>query len=400
MVPRPGIVRKLIAIVTFVALPACHRTPPQADADTPPAVGVSRPVQRNVTESVDLTGRTQAPQSVEIRARVSGYLVKMPFLEGAEVKAGDLLFEIDPRPYQAQLNSAVAQVASAEAKVKLAKADNERAKDLLKQNIGAISQQDLDKYQAAYDEAVATLAVAKANVESCQLNLDFTKITSPVAGKVSRYYYTLGNLVNPDTMTLTTVVSEDPIQVYFDVDEPTMLRILRDVLASHEAPQTLIERKIPVQIGLADETGFPHRGLLDFANNAVSSTTGTITTRAVFANPAGPTGVRLLRPGMFVRVRLPLGKPHAALLVTDRALGTDQGEKYLLVVNADNVVETRRVTVGSLQEDGLRVISDGLKADDRVLISGLQIVHPRMKVQVEEVPMPVGPTGAATAKSS
>ena len=363
----------------------CRRHAPTSVAEEPPVVCVAEPVVRNVLDCVDLTGRIDAPQNVDIRARVTGYLVAMPFQEGAEVKANAMLFEIDPRPYQAQWDNAQAHVGVCKAQVKLATADNERAKQLNKINPASISAQELDKYQAAQEEAVANLAAAKASLETCQLNLDFTKVTAPVAGQVSRYYLTLGNLVNQDSTLLTTIVSQDPMYAYFDLDEPTVLRILRTLRAQKEKREKLSERHVEVDLGLADEKGFPHKGNLDFANNKVDPSTGTLSVRGVFANPPSPSGVRLLRPGMFVRMRLPLDEIRDAVLVPDAAIGTDQGDKYLLVVNAQSVVEYRRVTPGPLEEDGLRVIRDGLKPKEKVIVSGLQMARPRMKVKQDVV---------------
>lgn len=376
----------LIALALISAHCGCKakaETPPPAP---PPSVVVSTPIERSVTDYVDFTGRTEAPFSVDIRPRVTGYLVKMPFTEGTEVKTGDLLFEIDPRPYQADLDRAQGDVVLNEAKLKLAKADNARAKSIAMVNSGAISKQDLDKYQAAEEEAVAAVEASKANLEGYKINLEFTRVTSPIDGRVGRYNLTIGNLVNADTTLLTTVVSQDPIYVYYDVDELTLLRLMRRLMASNADPLPL--KKFPVYMGLADEDGFPHVGYINFANNVVNASTGTITVRGVFENPATPSTRRLLKPGMFVRVRFPNGEPHSALLVSEKALGTDQGRKYLLVVNDKNIVEYRPVTTGPLQDDGLRVIESGLKVGERVIVSGLQFARPKAEVRVELQPMP------------
>jgi multidrug efflux system membrane fusion protein len=253
-------------------------------------------------------------------------------------------------------------------------------------NSGAISKQDLDKYQAAEEEAVAAVEASKANLEGYKINLEFTRVTSPIDGRVGRYNLTIGNLVNADTTLLTTVVSQDPIYVYYDVDELTLLRLMRRLMASNADPLPL--KKFPVYMGLADEDGFPHVGYINFANNVVNASTGTITVRGVFENPATPSTRRLLKPGMFVRVRFPNGEPHSALLVSEKALGTDQGRKYLLVVNDKNIVEYRPVTTGPLQDDGLRVIESGLKVGERVIVSGLQFARPKAEVRIELQPMP------------
>jgi len=362
-----------------------------------PVSPVSLPVQREVTDHVDFTGRTEAVQSVDIRPRVTGYLVKIPFKEGANVKAGDLLFEIDPRPYQAQLDSAQGQVNLYEAQLKLAKVTLARDVALNSRLPNSVSQQELDQVRANVEEAESRVKAYQKNMEVYQLNHEFTKVVSPIDGQVSRYYLTLGNLVNQDQTLLTTVVSLDPLYVYFEVDEPTLLRIRRAINEGRvkRHPQGT---EIPVLMGLQGEDGYPHQGTINFVNNQVDPTTGSILVRGVFANPEPPGGVRVLSPGMFVRIRLPIGLPHPALLVIDRAVGSDQGLKFVYVLDAQNKVEYRRVTTRSLQSDGLRVIESGLKPDDRVIVGGLPQIHPRMQVQPDLIPMPVlgQPDGAGT----
>jgi membrane fusion protein, multidrug efflux system len=367
-----------------------------APVDSPQAqvVAVSLPIMREVRDYVDFTGRTEAPETVDIRARVTGYLDKISFREGMDVKKGDLLVSIDPRPFKAQYDAAVAQLDVRQAALKDRLAEYNRAKSLLPDN--AISGSDYDKAVAGYGEALASVAAGRADVEAAKLNLDFTQIASPIAGRISRAYVTMGNLVKPDETLLTTVVSQDPMYVYFDVDERTMLGVIRMVMPGKE--DALQAKKVQVLMGVADEDGFPHTGFADFADNVVDSSTGTVAVRGVFSNLAGPSGVRLLRPGMFVRVRLPLGHPHKAVLVAERALGTDQGKKFLLTVDAQHTVQYRRVEVGPLQEDGLRVITAGLRPDERVIVSGLQLVRPKMSVQTEQVPMLTPPADQAAPK--
>jgi multidrug efflux system membrane fusion protein len=363
----------------------CHQAPSQVSPPEPPVVPVSTPVKRDVTDYVDYTGRTDAVESVGIRARVTGYIERIPFQEGAEVKKGDILFEIDPRPYKAQLDQAQGQVELNQASLNLAKITYERDKPLAAK--AAITQQQLDQDKAAVDEAEARIKAAQAAVEVYKLNLEFTQVISPIDGMVSRYYYTPGNLVIQDQTLLTTVVSLDPMYAYFDMDEPTLLRVKRAV---NEGRIKLVTKKsdIPILMGLQGESGYPHRGSFNFINNVINPSTGTIAVRGVFPNPRPPNGTRLLVPGMFVRIRLPIGQPHAARLVIDRAVGSDQGLKFVYVVNTQNKIEYRRVTTGSLQDDGLRAIDDGLSPDDRVVTGGLQQVRPRMEVSPDEEPMP------------
>jgi multidrug efflux system membrane fusion protein len=372
------------ALAVAIMAAGCTHGPPQVAPPEAPAVPVSQPVPRQVTDFVDFTGRTDAVEAVDIRPRVSGYLVKMPFQEGAEVKKGDLLFEVDPRPYQAQVDQAKAQVDLYKAQLKLAQATYERDVPLL--NNRAISPQELDQAKAAVDEAAARIKAFEASLEVYKLNLDFTKITAPINGQVSRYYLTLGNLVNQDQTLLTTVVSLDPIYAYFEMDEPTVLRIRRAINEGKiQRPDNGV---YTLYMGLQGEDGYPHEGTVNFVNNQVNPNTGSISVRGVFPNPKPDNGSRVLSPGMFARIRMPVGQPHQALLVIDRAIGSDQGLKFVYVLDKDNKVQQRRITTGALQEDGLRVVIDGLKPDDWVVVGALLQVRPRTEVKAEHIPMP------------
>jgi multidrug efflux system membrane fusion protein len=378
-------------VLTVIA--GCERTANKSASPETPVFPVSHPLQKEVTDYLDYTGRTNAKDAVAIQPRVTGYLVDIPFKEGATVKKGDLLFRIDARPYEDQRDVAKAQVALNEASLKYAKATNERFKALFKQNKGAVSERELDQYQALEEQAIANLNLAKANLEAAELNLEWTKVTSPIDGQVSRYYLTVGNLVNQDVTQLTTVMSMDPMYVYFDMDEPTLLR-LKSAINEGKLPQPK-EGTAKVLMGLAGEDGYPHEGLINFVDNQVNPGTGSISVRGVFNNRKPRRGgTRLLVPGMFVRIRLPIGQPRDALLVIDRAVTSDQGLKYVYVLDAQNKVEARRVTLGPLQEDGLRVILEGLNKDDWVVIGGLQQVRPRMVIQPEQVTMPTYSTPA------
>jgi multidrug efflux system membrane fusion protein len=384
MIDRFPLARLGLLLIVAEMVTGCTKGPPQVAPPELPAVPVSKPVEHEITDYVDFTGRTDAVEAVDIRPRVSGYLVKMPFKEGAEVKKGDLLFEVDPRPYQAQLDQAKAQVELYKAQYQLAKATYERDVPLLANR--AISPQELDQAKASVDEAAARIKAYEASLEVYKLNLDFTKITSPIDGQVSRYYLTLGNLVNQDQTLLTTVVSLDPIYAYFEMDEPTVLRIRRAINEGKiQPPENGVSTLL---MGLQGEEGYPHVGTVNFVNNQVNPTTGSISVRGVFPNPKPERGNRVLAPGMFARIRLPVGRPHKALLVIDRAIGSDQGLKYVYVLDADNKVQQRRITTGALQDDGLRVINDGLKPDDWVVVGGLLQIRPRAEVKAERIPMP------------
>jgi RND family efflux transporter MFP subunit len=361
----------------------CTAKQAAAPPAAPTVVVVSYPLERNVTDYADFTGRTEAVKSVEIRARVDGYLISMPFKEGADVKAGDLLFEIDPRPYQATYDQALAQLALAEARMKQANADFARANSLAR-TPGAISQQEIDRFAALQGEAVAQEQAARASAESARLNLEFTKVTSPIDGTVSRYYVTEGNLVQSGAMgggtLLTKVVSIKPMYVTFNVDEQTLLHA-RQLIREGKA-KSARDAEIPVWLGLSNEDGFPHHGIINFVDNQVDPRTGTLMVRGVFPNEE-----RVLSPGLMARVRVPIGEPHPALLVTDRAVESDQGQKILYIVNEKNEVVSRPVKLGDLH-DGMRVVASGLKAGERVVVNGLQRVRPGIVVDPKLVEMP------------
>jgi membrane fusion protein, multidrug efflux system len=372
-------------LVLAGAITGCREHPAEVAPPQAPMVPVSQPVQRPVTDYVDFTGRTDAIKSTNIVPRVTGYLVKMPFTEGAFVKENDLLFEVDPRPYKAQLDQAKGQVKLYQAQLKLAKATLGR--DLaISKTPGAVSPQQLDQDRAAVAQAEASVEAAQASLEVYRLNLSFCRVTSPIDGVVGRYFFTVGNLVNQDQTLLTTVVSVDPMYAYFDMDEPTVLDIRKAI--SEGKIKITQKNTFLVFMGLQGEKGYPHEGTINFFNNQVNPATGSIAVRGVFPNPELKEGVRLLSPGMFVRVHLPMGPPHPALLVIDRAIAADQGLKYVYVIDAQNKATYRRVTTGALQPDGLRVITDGLKPGEWVAVGALQQIRPNIQVQTEKMAMP------------
>lgn len=388
-----GITGMLLAVAG-----GCQRARTEVAPAEVPASPVSQPVRREVTDFVDFTGRTEAVQAVDIRPRVTGYLVKMPFKEGAVVKQGDLLFVIDPRPYQAQVDSAQGQVNLYQAQLKLAKVTYARDVAINNTVPNSVSQQQLDQDRSSVDEADARVKAYEKNMEVYRLNHEFTRVVSPIDGQISRYYLTLGNLVNADQTLLTTVVSLDPIYAYFYMDEPNLLRIRRAINEGRMKRRP--QGEITVLMGLQGEDGYPHQGTINFVNNQVDPTTGSISVRGLFPNPEPANGIRLLSPGMFVRIQLPIGTPRPALLVIDRAVGSDQGLKYVYVLDARNTVQYRRVTTGALQKDGLRVIEEGLKPDEWVVVGGLQQVRPRMVVQPDKVPMPTLGRGTGSSETS
>jgi RND family efflux transporter MFP subunit len=365
-----------------LSLTGCARAPSDAPTATPIPVTVSYPVARDITDYADFTARIAAVDSVEVRAHVWGYLDKVNFKEGALVKKGDVLFELDPRPYEALLNQAKAKVTQDEAQLSYDEAEYRR--NLLLFGKNAVSRSELDKSAAARGVDLANIAADKALVASRQLDLDYTKITAPVSGRTSRYVVTLGNLILSGDQgggtLLTTIVSVDPMYAYFDVDEHTALRVRK--LVREGKADSLREGSFPVSLGLADDDGHPHQGTINFVDNQVNPKTGTIRARGVFPNKD-----QVLLPGLFGRVRLPVGRAHDALLVTERALDTDQGQKILYIVNEKNEVVIRPVRLGALQ-NGLREITEGLKSGERVIVNGLQQVRPGMIVEAKLVDMP------------
>lgn len=367
----------LVLLASLLTPVGCQKHAAPVVDTGPPVVTVSTPLEKTVIDSEVFTGRTEAVESVDVRARVSGYLDKVAFKPGAVVKQGDLLFEIDPRPYKAELDRVEAEVTRGETRFERLTKDLERAR-----RAGvATAREELDKIAGDRAEAEAAVRSAKAAVEKNKLDLGFTKIIAPIGGRVSRNLITVGNLVAADVTLLTNIVSLDPIYAYFDVDEPTMLRLQAMIregkLKSNE------EEKVRLELGLASEKGFPHEGFVDFVENRLDPGTGTIRVRGVFPNKD-----QALSPGLFARIQAPVSNPRKALLVTERALGTDQGDKFVYVVNAKDEVEYRPVRVGALR-DGLRIIEEGLKPDDRVIVTGLQRVQPGKKVAAKQVDMPV-----------
>ena len=311
---------------------------------------------------------------------MSGYLDQIKFAVGQPVKAGAVLFVIDQRPYRAALEQAVAQVKLAEANLKLNVTEVKRNEPLVK--TGATTQSEFDKLVAARDVSIATVEAAKAARDNAQLNLDFCTIKSPIDGRASRNYLDVGNLVTADSTLLTTVVSEDPMYLYFDIDERTVLHV-KEMIRVGTFRSAREYTDVTVLVGLANEAGYPHVAKVDFVDNKLNSGTGTIRIRAVVPNPVVKGQERVFSAGLYVRVRVPLGEPHKALLITERAIFSDQDKKLVYVVNAKDEVEARAVKLGLLQ-DGMREIVEGLRPKDRVIVNGLQRVRPGVKVNPKE----------------
>src|ERR1700716_1847789 len=361
-----------IAFVTFasVALSACEQNsfvPPP-----PPKVEVGLPVQRSITRYLDATGNTAPIKNVDLGARVQGFLQAINYQDGTFVKEGATLFTIEPETYKLKLEQAQAAEAGAQASLKQAESDFKRQSDLVQRQ--AVSQATLDTSTSARDNAQANLQQAEVNTRIAAVNYGYTNVTAPFDGIVSAHLVSVGELVGASSPTqLATIVALDPIWVNFNVNEQDVLRIRTEARRRGQTADDL--RQLPIEVGLQTETGYPHKGKLDYAAVTLNQSTGTLPVRGVL-----PNSDRALLPGFFVRVRVPIDQEQNGLFVPDVALGSDQAGRYLLVVNGENVVEQRKVRVGPLQDGGLRVIEEGLKADDRVVTAGLLRAIPGQKV--------------------
>ncbi|MDR3633960.1 MAG: efflux RND transporter periplasmic adaptor subunit [Isosphaeraceae bacterium] len=364
-----------IAAVTAGCEPANTYVPPP-----PPVVTVTLPVQRAVTSYVTFTGTTKAVQSVDLRARVKGFLESINFTPAEDVEKGKLLFTIDPKPFQAKVDQAAADLANKEAQFANADSEYKRANSLHQRKV--ISEEEYIQKKSSRDAAKGAVDSAKATLDSAQLDLGYCRITAPISGRISRNLVDVQNLVGDGQATvLATIVQEDPIYTYFTVSEVDLLRFRSAVSGGTRGDFRKV--KIPLEMGLADETGYPHEGRVDYADPTVDPSTGTVIARGIFDNPD-----KKIVPGLFVRIRTPFEEKKDSLLVPERALASDQAGRYVLVVKADDTVERRGVKPGTV-EDGLVVIEEGLKADDRVIVDGLQKALPGAKVNpkpIEEKP--------------
>ena len=379
----------ILIVLSLLSLGGCGEQQKAVELP-PPVVTVTKAIEKKIQDWDDYTGRLAPMGTVDVRPRVSGYITEVKFVDGDLVKKGQPLFIIDPRPYQADYDQARAEVAKADAALKLAGSDFERARQLRDKGVTAAG--DFDQRSATYQQATGAAQSARAALEAANLNLEFCTVTAPIDGRASLANVTVGNLVSADGKDpLTTIVSTNPIYAYADVDERSLLRYIRYSLGKEKGAHDVDEVKLPIQLALQDETGFPHTGYIDFVDNRVDPSTGTIRIRGVFDSENG-----LLSPGLFVRVRIPSGEPYEAVLVPERSVASDQGQRYVVVVEKDNMAEFRPVGLGTLFE-GMQVIKSGVKAGETVVVDGLLKVRPGQKVD----PKPISETEElAEAKSA
>lgn len=374
----------ILAAICAAVLAACSHSQAQSAANAappPPSVTVAEVIARPLHHWDELTGELQAVNTVEVRPRVSGFIDSVQFIEGARVRKGQLLFQIDPRPFQIEIERLDAELKRAQSKLDFAAAGHARAERLYAQN--AIAREEYEQLTSAEAEAAGDLGSLNAQLRAARLNLEYSHVRSPIDGHVSRALITSGNLVS-NVNLLTTVVSDDPIYAYFDTDEATYLRFSQKRQGDGAAAS-------PVFMGLVGEQGFPHEGVLDFIDNQVDSRSSTIHSRAVFDNKDGR-----FTPGLFARIKLVANDRYDAVLIDERAVGNDLGKKFVLVLKPDSTLEYRPVTLG-MRVDGLRVVEGGLEAADVIVVNGLQHVTAGAKVQATRVTMSADGSGLAQA---
>lgn len=373
-----------LALLAVLVMSACGKAPEQAAAMPASKVSVAKVLEQPVNEWDEFTGRLEAPETVQIRPRVSGQIDQVAFTEGALVKKGDLLFQIDPRPFQAEVRRLEAQLQQTRAAA--SRSDNEAQRGERLRQSNAISAELADSRTTAAQEARAAVAGIQAQLDLARLNLSFTRVTSPISGRVSRAAITAGNLVTADVTELTSVVSTDKVYAYFDADERVYLKYTELARQGRRGATT------PVYLGLSNEEGNPHLGQMNFVDNQVNPATGTIRGRAVFDNSDGR-----FTPGLYARLKLVGSGTYSAVLITDEAVDTDLGKKFVLVMDGDNKSAYRAVELGPKIE-GLRIVRSGLSKDDTIIVKGLQRVRPGSPVAPQTIPMASQATLAALAQ--
>ncbi len=375
-----------IAVMVLAACGGTETTAPSAPPP-PPEITVATVIHERITEWDEFTGRLQAPQTVSLVPRVSGYIEKVLFQEGALVKKGDVLFLIDSQPFDTEVKRLKADLINAKAAAQLASHDYDRAKKLGKQR--AISNEAVDNRRAQQQQTAAQVASVQAALTRAQLDVQYTKVTAPIDGRVSYAMVTEGNFVNAGQSELTSVVSTDTMYAYFDLDEQTYLKYDRLASAGKRVDARDTNADNPVYMGLANDTGYPHIGHIDFVDNRINQQTGTIRIRARFTNQDNS-----LIPGLFARVKLIGSDTYEGILIDNKAIGTDLNNKFVLVVNAENTLEYRPVTLGETI-NGLRIVTQGLAPEDVIVVNGLQRVRPAMQIKPNSVAMASDETLAA-----
>ena len=370
---------RLVMMVSLtLMLEACGTG--EKEAQQPPLTPVKSTLAKELEmlDWDDYTGRIEAMETVDIKARVSGYLEKVLFKDGDRVKKGDLLFLIDSRTYAADLKRAESELARTKSRLELAQNDFKRAERLRLSK--AISDEEYDLRSKTVVENTATMHGAEAAVQTARLNYEFTQIRAPIDGRIGRELVTPGNLISGDQTTLTTIVSIDPVYVYIDTDERAVLKYRRLAATGQRANET--EGRIPAQLRLIDETGYPHEGYIDYVDPRMDPSTGTLRVRALINNPD-----QILSPGLFAHIRIHGSSPRPVILIPERAIGTDQDQKFVWVIREDHAVEYRKVTLGR-QSGSFRVINDGLHSGEEIVVDGLPKIRPGAHVQPEQLDLP------------
>lgn len=384
----------ILSAICAAVLAACSHSQAQSASNAappPPEVTVAEVIARPLHHWAELTGQLQAVNTVDVHPRVSGFIDSVQFTEGARVGKGQVLFQIDPRPFQIEIDRLTAELKRAQSKLDFATAERARAERLYAQN--AIAREEYEQITSAESEAAGDLGSLTAQLRAARLNLEYSHVRSPIDGHVSRALITPGNLVSSANL-LTTVVSDDPIYAYFDADEATYLKFTQEEQGDGASPRRRgAAASSPVFMGLVGEEGYPHQGRLDFIDNQVDARSSTIHVRAVFDNKDGR-----FTPGLFARIKLVANDSYGAILIDERAVGNDLGKKFVLVLRPGNVLEYRSVTLGT-HIDGLRVVEQGLRPADIIVVNGLQHVEAGARVQATRVPMSAGGSGLAQVEA-
>lgn len=381
----------LVALLPVFA--RCEGRRPAMPDMSAPEVTVSTPIVKEIRDRIEYSGYTRALETVTVRPRVTGYVESIHFVPQTRIQKGQLLFVIDLRPFKVQLDKAEADVMARQATIDKAEFDAKRITDLM--TTGSAAEDERVATTSRLDAARADLAAARAAVEQAKLQMDYAQVKAPISGRISRNLVDAGNLVMADETPLAMITNDDDVHVYFDVSEQDALTVRDRIRAENGTFEHVaaIEKR-PASMGLMNEEGYPHAGYIDYCDTQLNRSTGTVQVRARFPNPDG-----LLLPGLFARIQIPIGEPYKSILITERAIGSDQGQRYLMVVTDKNIAEYRKVKVGVLR-DGLRVITEGISPTDKVIVNGLQRVRPGMSVKPIDAAKDVAATQPAAQQTA